>query len=136
MRVVLLSLLAGAFIAAVPAYAHHSFAATYDERKTITVDSKVVEFLYRNPHCLFSVDSADAQGNVTRWSVEWAGAGRMGRAGVSAETFQPGDHVILTGSPSLHPEDHRLHLKSIVRPSDGFKVDNQTLGFPRRGYRR
>lgn len=63
MRVAIFPLIAAtAFIAAVPAYAHHSFAATYDEGKSITVDGKVVEFLYRNPHCLFSVEATDDRG--------------------------------------------------------------------------
>jgi hypothetical protein len=133
MRVAIFSLIASAaFIAAVPAYGHHSFAATYDEGKSITVEGKVVEFLYRNPHCLFSVEATDDQGKVTKWEAEWFGAGRLGRNGVSQETFQPGDHVILTGAPGRYADDHRIHLKTIVRPSDGLKYDNKSLGFPSR----
>jgi hypothetical protein len=128
-----LLLAVAAFVAAAPAYAHHSFAATYDEGKLITVDGKVGEFLYRNPHCLFSIDTTDDQGKVTKWNVEWFGAGRLGRAGVNEETFHPGDHVILTGAPGKFADDHRLHLKTIVRPSDGLKYDNRSVGF---GYRR
>lgn len=124
-------LLAAALIA-VPAHAHHSFAATYDEGKSIAVDGKVVEFLYRNPHTLFSVESTDDQGKVTMWSVEWFGAGRLGRVGVNTDTFKAGDHVVLTGAPGKYAEDHRLHLKSIVRPSDGLKFDNKSVGFPQR----
>jgi hypothetical protein len=133
MRAGLFLLMAGAFIAAVPAYAHHSFAATYDEGTLITVDGKVGEFLFRNPHCLFSVETTDDQGKVTKWSVEWFGAGRLGRAGVTEATFQPGDRVIMTGAPGRYGSDHRLHLKTIVRPSDGLKFDNKSVGFYPRG---
>ena len=135
MKAVLCSLIAAAFIVTVPAYAHHSFAATYDEGKSITVDGKVVEFLYRNPHTLFSVTTTDDQGKVTKWEAEWFGAGRLGRNGVTQETFQPGDHVVLTGAPGRYDGDHRIHLKVIVRPSDGLKYDNKSLGFPSRNPR-
>ena len=43
-------LVAGAFLAAIPAYAHHSFAATYFEDKNITVEGTLVQFMFRNPH--------------------------------------------------------------------------------------
>jgi hypothetical protein len=132
MRVALMVLAAGALIAIVPAYAHHSFAATYDEGTSITVDGRVTEFLYRNPHTLFSIEAADDKGNPVTWSVEWFGAGRLGRAGVNTDTFKTGDHVILTGAPGKYATDHRLHLKSIVRPSDGLKFDNKSVGFPGR----
>jgi hypothetical protein len=42
-------LVAGAFMAGIPAYAHHSFAATYFEDKTITVEGTLVQFMFRNP---------------------------------------------------------------------------------------
>jgi hypothetical protein len=133
MKVAIVSLIAaGAFIAAAPAWAHHSFAATYDEGKSVTVEGKVSEYLYRNPHTLFSVETTDDQGKVTKWEAEWFGAGRLGRGGVTQETFQPGDHVILTGAPGRYTDDHRLHLKVIVRPSDGLRYDNKSLGFPGR----
>ena len=34
--------------------------------------------------------------------------------------IKPGDHVIITGNPGRNPEDHRLRMRSIKRPSDGF----------------
>ena len=32
-----------------------------------------------------------------------------------------GDHVIITGNPGRNPEDHRLRMRTITRPSDGWK---------------
>lgn len=40
-----------------PGWAHHSFAATYDETKTQTIEGKIVQFLYRNPHSFVHVDA-------------------------------------------------------------------------------
>ena len=124
MKFALLALLAGAFTAAIPAYAHHSFGAYYSEEQTITVDGKVAAFLYRNPHSFVDLETTDDHGNVTKWAAEWGGSGRLSRMGVLPETFQPGDHVIITGAPGRDTSQHRIHLKTIVRPSDGLKFDS------------
>jgi len=123
MKLAVLSLAAGALVVALPAFAHHSFASTYFEDQTVTVDGKISAFLYRNPHSFVEMETTDDHGDVTKWIAEWFGAGRLSRVGVSAETFKPGDRVILTGAPGRDAKEHRLHLKTILRPSDGFKLD-------------
>ena len=40
---------------------------------------------------------------------------------LTRETLKPGDHVIITGNPGRNPEDHRLRMRTITRPSDGWK---------------
>ena len=37
------------------AYAHHSFAATYLEDQTVTIEGDLVQFLFRNPHSFVHV---------------------------------------------------------------------------------
>jgi len=106
---------------AVPAFAHHSFAATYFEDKTETAEGELVQFLFRNPHSFVQIETKDANGNPTRYSVEWGAGLQLNRQGVTRETLKPGDHVIVTGNPGRNPEDHRLRLRTIVRPSDGWK---------------
>ena len=105
----------------VRAYAHHSFAATYFEDKTVTVEGKLVQFLFRNPHSFVHIEAADEKGEMQTWAVEWGGGGQLSREGVSRDTLKPGDHVVVTGNPGRNPADHRLRMKSITRPSDGFK---------------
>jgi hypothetical protein len=124
MRLVPLSLVAGAFIAAFPAYAHHSFGAYYSEDQSITVEGKVSAFLYRNPHSFVDIETIDDHGNVIKWAAEWGGSGRLSRMGVMPDTFQPGDRVIITGAPGRDLSQHRIHLKTIARPSDGVKFDS------------
>jgi hypothetical protein len=110
----------GAFIGGVPAWAHHSFAATYFEDKSLTVEGKLVDFDFRNPHSFVTVEAPGGQGNVETWLAEWRSAGRLLNDGVSKETLHPGDHVIITGSPGHTAGEHKIHLKKISRPSDGF----------------
>jgi len=110
-----------ALAVAVPAYAHHSFAATYFEDKTQTVEGDLVQFLMRNPHSFVHIEGPDAKGVKQRWAVEWAGGLQLNREGVSRDTLKAGDHVVITGNPGRNADDHRLRMRSIARPSDGWK---------------
>jgi hypothetical protein len=117
----LVLLIAGAVILGVPAaQAHHSFAATYFEDRTVTIEGDLVQFLYRNPHSFVHVEVKDPKGEVTRWAVEWGGGGQLNREGVTRETLKPGDHVIITGNPGRTEADHRLRMQGITRPKDGW----------------
>jgi hypothetical protein len=122
MRSKVLALLAAAVsILGVRAYAHHSFAATYFEDQKITIHGKLVQFLYRNPHSFVHVEAKDDKGEMQTWAVEWGAGGQLGRQGVTRETLKPGDDVIVIGNPGRNPDDHRLRMVSIERPSDGWK---------------
>lgn len=117
-----LALVAGALVVSSGrAYAHHSFAATYFEDKTQKVEGNLVQFLYRNPHSFVHVEAPDDKGVTQRWAIEWGAGGQLGRQGVNRETLKPGDHVIIVGNPGRNPEDHRLRMVNITRPSDGWK---------------
>jgi hypothetical protein len=109
------------FVLALPAFAHHSFNAEYSAEKKQTVKGTVVQFLYRNPHSFLQIDAPDDKGKVVRWTVEWAGGGQLGQEGVTRDTLKPGDHVVIFGNLGRHPEDHRLRMIGIQRPSDGFR---------------
>src|SRR5215470_8430963 len=112
--------MAAGFIFAAAAYAHHSFAATYFENKTVTIEGKLVQFLFRNPHSFVHVEAPDEKGEIQRWAVEWGGAGQLGGQGVTSQTLQAGDIVTVTGNPGRKPEEHRIRMVSLRRKSDGF----------------
>jgi hypothetical protein len=118
---VVVGAVAGLLAYAAPALAHHSFAATYFEDKTEKVEGELVQFLFRNPHSFVHVEAKDANGNVVRYAVEWGAGLQLNQQGVTRDTLKPGDHVIVTGNPGRNPEDHRLRMRSISRPSDGWK---------------
>lgn len=112
--------LAAILLSCITSYAHHSFASTYDETKKITVEGKLVQFLFRNPHSFVHVMAPDEDGTMQRWAIEWGGAGQLGGQGVTRETLKPGDKVIITGKPGRNPADHRVRMVTLRRPSDGF----------------
>jgi hydrogenase maturation factor len=110
-----------ATVPAVPAYAHHSFAATYHEDQTEKVEGDLVEFLFRNPHSFVQLEGKDGKGVTQRYAIEWAGGVQLNRQGVSRDSLKAGDHVIITGNPGRNAADHRLRMRSIERPADGWK---------------
>lgn len=107
-------------MAALSASAHHSFTATYDETKTIKIEGELVQFMFRNPHAFVHVLAPDDKGEMQRWGVEWGGAGALAGQGVSRDSLKAGDRVVITGNPGRNPEEHRLRMRTLLRPSDGF----------------
>jgi hypothetical protein len=100
--------------------AHHSFAATYLEDQSVTIEGELVQFMFRNPHSFVHLMVKEKDGSLVRYTVEWGGAGQLDGQGVSRETLRPGDYVIISGSPGRNPADRRVRLMSLHRPKDGF----------------
>ena len=101
-------------------HAHHSFSATYDDSREIQIEGTLVQLMFRNPHAWVHVTVPDESGELVRWGIEWGAAGALSRQGVTRESLKPGDHVIITGNPGRNPDDHRLRMRSLLRPADGF----------------
>ncbi|MDR2215586.1 MAG: hypothetical protein LBE59_07075 [Nevskiaceae bacterium] len=81
------------------ALAHHSFAAQYDGRKTVTIEGAVTKVEWMNPHGYFFVDVVDpATGNVTSWSCEIAAPAALMRSGWTRNSLKPGDLVVVEGA--------------------------------------
>ena len=116
----ILLLLAAMLVSGITVYAHHSFAATYQEDKMITIEGKIVQFQFRNPHSFVTVEAPDPEGKTFRWGVEWGGAGQLGGQGVTRYTLKQGDVVTISGNPGRNPADHRVRMLTLHRKSDGF----------------
>jgi hypothetical protein len=124
MKRIIVFLFAAALLAsAAVAYAHHSFAATYNEKETMTLTGKIVQFSFRNPHSFVQVEVDDGTQKV-RWAVEWAGAAQLANSGVQNDTLKYGDTVVITGNPGRNPADHRIRMRTVKRP-DGFTWGNK-----------
>lgn len=106
---------------ALPVGAHHSFPATYDVNRTITVKGKVARFMFRNPHSLVQMEVIGDDKQVQQWTVEWAAAGALARGGASRDSLKVGDEVTVVGNPGRSTTEYRIRLNSILRPADGWK---------------
>jgi len=113
--------LTAALSIAVQVHAHHSFAATYVEEKTMQIDGKLVEFQYKNPHSFIEIESTDQNGQTVRWSAEWAGFDQLRTEGVTITTLKYGDALTIVGNPGREPADHRIRLISVRRTTDNFR---------------
>jgi hypothetical protein len=96
----LFSALAAALLslaAAMPASAHHSFAAAYKMDEPISISGKIVNVRLTNPHSYFFLDVENAAGEIERWSFEAGTPSGMIRGGYSPQLFKEGDPVTING---------------------------------------
>ena len=82
--------------ATAPVLAHHSFSATYDGNKPITLRGTVSKLGWQNPHAHIYVDVKNADGKVVTWEVESAGPTALLKQGLRKEDFV-GAEVIIKG---------------------------------------
>jgi hypothetical protein len=121
MRKLLLMIAAAAVTFTTPTLvAHHSYSATYETTKSITLDGAIVQFVYRNPHSFVHIDAPDASGASQRWAVEWAGTTQLAQSGVKRDSLKVGDKVVINGRPSRVPGEYRVLMVNLARPADGF----------------
>lgn len=93
MRLTILGLLLGTL----PAVAHHSFAAEYDEKKPVKVTGIVKKVEWTNPHSRMYLDVKDATGKVTTWNFEFGSPNHLFRAGWTRNTVKEGDQITVEG---------------------------------------
>ena len=98
--------------------AHHSRAAYGSEE--ITLEGVVTEYVWRNPHIFLLFDVKGDSAEVVRWSGELSAVTSMIAAGLSRDSFKPGDAIRVNALPALTGEPFSL-LGSIWR-GDGTKV--------------
>ena len=84
-------------IAAVPARAHHAFAAEFDEKKPIKLQGQVTKMEWINPHSWIHIDVKDADGKVTSWMVEGGSPNIMLRRGFTKNSLLQGTSIIVEG---------------------------------------
>ena len=113
----------GVAFAATRVDAHHDLANTYLLDQTVTVEGELARVLFRNPHSLVYLVTLDKRGREVRYAVEWAGAGELAGQGVTSQTLQIGDYLVVTGNPGLFSEDHRLRMITLRRPTDNYNYD-------------
>lgn len=91
--IVSLALIAGA----VPALAHHAFAAEYDGEKPIDLTGIVTKARWVNPHSWLYFDVKGPDGTVTNWGVELGAPNALAGKGLTKADLQPGAEIHVKG---------------------------------------
>ncbi len=112
--------LAGLVLAAAPAFGHHSFAASFDADRPVTLTGTVVKFEMMNPHSWIHVDVKQPDGTVARWQVETGSTNALFRRGWRKDSLKAGDQIIIEG---YRARDNTPTANAVaVKLPDGRKV--------------
>jgi len=106
------------FAAAMPARAHHSFAAVFDANQPVTVRGVITAVRLENPHSWFFLDVKDASGKVEKWSFEGSTPTSLIRSGLKPGTIKAGDEVTVKGYHARDASQNAGAAREIVM-SDG-----------------
>lgn len=106
--------------AAVPAFAHHSFAAEYDRDQPISITGKVTRLEWTNPHARVYVEAVDANGETVEWDMELGPPNGLMRLGWRRDSLVPGTEVTVEGFRS-RTEPFVANART-VKLSDGRQV--------------
>jgi hypothetical protein len=107
-----------ALAVAVPAWAHHSFAAAYDLQQPITVHGTISQVLLRNPHSWFMLDVKNDSGQVDHWAFEAGTPSGMIRNGYKPSVIKAGTEVTIKGFRARDAAQKRGMLRELTT-SDG-----------------
>jgi hypothetical protein len=88
---------AGLLLAALPALAHHSFAAEYDINQPIALKGTLTKVEWTNPHGWVYIDVKGDDGKVTSWAVEFGSPNALLRRGLRKTDLPIGVQVLVKG---------------------------------------
>jgi hypothetical protein len=84
-------------LAAVPALAHHAFAAEFDQTKPIKVRGAVVKWELTNPHSWIHIEVKGPDGKAVTWMIEGASPNNLYRLGFTKESLPAGTEITVEG---------------------------------------
>ena len=115
--------------AAVPLYAHHSFAAEFDSTKPVLFTGTVTKMEWINPHVWIHIDVAQPNGKKEEWMVEGGAPTVLFRRGFSKTSLQSGTKIVVDGYRAKDGTN-KMNARQITL-SDGRKLFAGSEGIPK-----
>ena len=79
------------------AWGHHSFAAEFDAKKTVSITGVITKLDWINPHAYIYLDTKDAGGAVVHWAFQTIPPMMMRARGINRDMFPLGQTVTISG---------------------------------------
>jgi hypothetical protein len=87
----------GLLLAAVPVWAHHSFAAEFDANRPLKLKGTVTKWEVTNPHSWIHMDVKGPDGKVVVWMIEGGSPNSLYRLGFTKTSLAPGNEIEVDG---------------------------------------
>jgi hypothetical protein len=88
---------AGVLLTAAPIWAHHAFAAEFDEKRPIKLQGRVTKWELVNPHSWIHLDVKNPDGTITQWMVEGGSPNSLFRNGFDKNSLPEGTEILVEG---------------------------------------
>jgi len=92
-----LFVLIGLLLAAAPVFAHHGFAAEFDQTRPLKLKGTVVKWEVTNPHSWIHMDVKGDDGKVVTWMIEAGSPNNLYRLGFTKDSLPPGSEILVDG---------------------------------------
>ena len=86
-----------AALTATSAFAHHSFEAEFDQKKTVILTGTVTKVDWMNPHIYIHIDAKDETGKSGSWMCEGGNPSSLMRMGWKRNSLKAGDQIVIDG---------------------------------------
>src|SRR6185312_14810093 len=81
----------------IPMWAHHSFAAQFDQNKVVILQGTVTSMEWVNPHAFIHIAVKNPDGTLTNWAIEGNTPNSLLRVGITKKALAEGTEIAVRG---------------------------------------